>query len=316
MTSEHTYTDGIEISPTELIHARPRPGVTGFAPGGRVTTHMFGANRSIFHGRGMEYAESRLYQPGDEIKTIDWRLTARTDAVYTKLYHEERERPVFILLDLRRMMQFGTRKRFKSHLSAEIAAMLAWVGYDGGDRVGGFVLTPAGLLEFPASRTRKGILHFLHAISQGTRIYGAEDAAEVPLHTALRKMRLVCRPGTLAFVISDFADLADEAEAALLRLSRRAHVTLIFTHDPLDARLPVRGGRLSDGNDVLDLHAMTAAELDRHAATFAVRQTTLEKIARKRGMALVHMRTADDPLTVLQPRHCPPAAEHASRGAA
>ena len=136
MSEMPSFAPGIEISPAELILARPDRAITGFAPGGRVSTHMWGANRSVFHGRGMEYAESRAYQPGDDIRTIDWRLTARSNEVHTKLFHEERERPVYLLLDLRAMMQFGTKNRFKAHLAAEIAAMLAWVGIDGGDRVG------------------------------------------------------------------------------------------------------------------------------------------------------------------------------------
>lgn len=315
MSSDQMFVEGIEISPSALINARPGRAVTGFAPGGRVTTHVLGANRSIFHGRGMEYADSRMYQPGDELKTIDWRLTARSSDVYTKLYHEERERPVFILLDLRRMMRFGTRKRFKSHLAAEIAAMLAWVGFDGGDRVGGFVLTTGSSLEFPAARTRKSILHFLQAVSNGTRVATADDTREVPLHTALHKLRLVCRPGTLAFVISGFSDYRDETETELLRLSGRAHLTLIFTHDPLDARLPPRGGGLSDGHNVVDIHAMTGARLDQHAAAFAARQASLQWIARKCGMAFLRVQTPDDPKMVLHPGRIGRSARRALRDA-
>ena len=302
MSATPPFAPGIEIAPSDLIRARPDRAITGFAPGGRVSTHMWGANRSVFYGRGMEYAESRAYQPGDEIRSIDWRLTARTDTVHTKLFHEERERPVYLLLDLRAMMQFGTKARFKAHLAAEIAAMLAWVGLDGGDRVGGFILTRAGLLEFPAARTRRAMLAFLHAASEATRL-DQPIGDEVPLHSALRKLRHVCRPGTLAFVISDFADHDPMAEQELRRLSHRAHVTVIFVHDPLDAHLPPRGGRLSDGASVLAIDAMSRADLAAHARAFADRQAALQTLTRKTGMVFHSISTPDEPRTLLRPQH-------------
>jgi uncharacterized protein (DUF58 family) len=311
---QHSYIEGIEISPAALIHARPARAVTGFAPGGRVSTHMWGANRSVFQGRGMEYAESRAYQPGDDLKTIDWRLTARAGEVHTKMFHEERERPVYILLDLRAMMQFGTRKRFKSHLAAELAAMLAWVGHDGGDRVGGFILTRAGLLEFPAVRTRVAMLGFLHAASAATRL-GAPIGEEVSLQTALRKMRDICRPGTLAFVISDFDDDPKAVETELQRLARRAHVTLLVVQDAMDATLPRRGGRFSDGASLLAVDQLGAGARAAHAKVFAERRRMLEQVARKHGMALLRVMTSDDPKVILRPRHLPHGGANVRRAA-
>ncbi|MFZ1725553.1 MAG: DUF58 domain-containing protein [Albidovulum sp.] len=301
MIAPKNYAQGIEISPADLIRTRPDRAITGFAPGGRVSTHMWGANRSVFHGRGMEYAESRAYQPGDDLRTIDWRLTARSNEVHTKLFHEERERPVYLLLDMRGMMQFGTKVRFKSHLAAEIATMLAWVGLDGGDRIGGFILTRAGLLEFPAARTRIAMLAFLHAASEATQI-DQPLGEEVLLSIALRKLRHICRPGTLAFVISDFADHGPRMETELRRLSHRAHVTMIFVHDPLDARLPPRGGRLSDGAAVLAISQMGRADLDCHAQAFTDRQLALETLARKAGMVWHSITTSEDPKALLRPQ--------------
>ncbi len=157
---------GIVATLPELVRVRPQRGLTGFAPSGRVATHQWGANRSVYRGRGMEFAESRLYQPGDDVKSIDWRVTARTGQTHTKLFQEERERPIVILTDMRAMMQFGTRNRFKSNLAAEVAAMMAWTGHDGGDRVGGLVMTRDGLRDFPAARTRRSVLGLLEALSE------------------------------------------------------------------------------------------------------------------------------------------------------
>ncbi len=295
------YAKGIEAAPAALIRARPDRAVTGFAPGGRVSTHLWGANRSTFRGRGMEYAESRAYQPGDEPRAIDWRLTARSDTTYTKLYHEERERPVFLLIDLRGAMQFGTRTRFKAHLAAEIAAMLAWTAHDGGDRIGATILTRDGLVEIAPSRSRAALLGLLKRLSDGTLI-SAPEGEEPAMAPALKRLTRVCRPGSLVFVISDFSDMDAAEERELRRLSRRGHVTCIDIYDRMEAALPARGGKLSDGNAALSVSGLSATERERHAKTFAARRDRLSALCARLGMACHILSTEDAAKSVLLPR--------------
>jgi uncharacterized protein (DUF58 family) len=303
-----TRTDSLESGPgivapvSELIRTRPDIGTTGFAPSGKVSTHQFGTNRSVFSGRGMEFDESRIYQPGDDVKTIDWRVTARTGEVHTKLFREERERPVFVLLDCRHMMHFGTRVRFKSVLAAHIAAMLCWVGVDGGDRVGGFVLGQRGLRDFPATRNRTGMLAFMHAMSEATRTVEPDPSMEPSLSQAVRRMRHVCRPGTLAFIISDYSDLDDIAQGEIKRLSVHAHVTNILIYDQLDEALPYRGDyRISDGESVACLGQLGSKQRNEYASAFAERREQIESMSRKRAMAFHAMSTDVAPSTVLHP---------------
>lgn len=291
---------GIIATLPELLRARPPRGQTGFAPGGRVSTHQWGANASIFRGRGMEFAEARAYQPGDDVRSIDWRVTARTGKAHTKLFQEERERPVHILIDLRAMMQYGTRVRFKSHMAAEVAAMLAWVGHDGGDRVGGLILSRSGVLDFRAARTRRSVLRFLEAISEETRPQH-EIGHEVMLAAGLRRLRGVCRPGALAFVISDFNDFDDLTAQELRRLSHRSHVTAIEITDPLDEVLPSNGGLISDGTTGLPIASMGRDVLRDYSAEFTKRHERLENICRSSGLALHHLHPGDDPARILFP---------------
>ena len=304
---------GVVASVHELVRTRPDRAMTGFAPGGKVSTHQFGTSHSIFRGRGMEFDESRAYQPGDDNRSIDWRVTAKTGKVHTKLFREERERPVFVLVDCRSMMQFGSRVRFKSVLAAHIASMLCWVGIDGGDRVGGFLLTPQAMKSFPASRSRTSMLTFLHAISAATRMQaahgsaselssGAATAPEPSLAQALRRLRKVCRPGSLAFVITDYSDLDNAAETELKRLGLHAHVSNLLIHDPLDALLPARGDyRISDGDGVLSLNQLNQAERSAHERAFEERKDRIAKLSRQRSMAFLPVSTADDPESVLHP---------------
>lgn len=309
---------GITSSLNELILTRPAKNVTGFAPSGKVATHMWGSNQSLYHGRGMEYAESRLYQHGDDVKNIDWRVTARTGKTYTKLFQEERERPVFILADLRAHMFFGTRVRFKSYLATELAAKLAWVGHDGGDRVGGQILTQSGIQDIKPVRTRRGMLHFLDSlvdanaalISASVRLSGNKRIAKSndTLATSIQRLTKVCRAGSLVFIISDFNDDADTqgSEQSLLhqslrRLSKHAHVTLIQVTDPLDQHLPANGGRLSDGQAVLAMQQLSKNQLNQYAQQFTLRQQALEKLCSQHQMVFHHLRTDEPASQIFQP---------------
>ncbi|TYC69186.1 DUF58 domain-containing protein [Stappia sp. BW2] len=291
---------GIVATLPELVRVRPQRGLTGFAPSGRVATHQWGANRSVFRGRGMEFAESRIYQPGDDVKSIDWRVTARTGQAHTKLFQEERERPIVILTDMRAMMQFGTRNRFKANLAAEVAAMMAWTGHDGGDRVGGLVMTREGLRDFRASRTRRSVLGYLEALAEETRPE-RPLGTEVTLAHALRRLRHRNRPGTLAFVISDFSDFGDDAETELRHLAVNAHVTNIQISDPFDAALPPRGGRITDGEHALAISALGGRKLEHYAQQFEARRERLELVSRHHGMVCHFLQTPDDPSWILHP---------------
>ena len=300
--ADNTSKHGLEASFAELVRSRQVGTATGFAPSGRVKTHQMGANLSVFHGRGMEFDESRPYQPGDDVRTIDWRLTARTGAMHTKLFHEERERPVQLLVDLRPNMQFGTRKQFKSVLAANIAAKLAWTAIDGGDRVGGLLLAPSGVKTHQARRSQALMLTFLKTIAQATQLEQTEPT-DLSLSNAVDRLRRICRPGTLVFIISDFADLDERTARSIRRLSLHTHVTNIQVYDPLEESLPIQGDcRLSDGKQVLALDSLGANAQQEHHDRFAQRMQDLQTLSRRRGMAYHAVTTAEDADAVLWPR--------------
>jgi uncharacterized protein (DUF58 family) len=301
--TDNAYNDGLVAPFAALVRSRPDRRTTGFAPGGKVRTHQSGTNRSVFRGRGMEFDESRIYQPGDDARSIDWRVTARTGKMHTKLFHEERERPVLILADLRASMHFGTRIQFKSVLAATIAAELAWVGVDGGDRVGGFILLPNGVRSFPATRNTSAMLRLLKALSEGTKPEDEQDgeAVELPLHTVVDRLRQVSRPGTLVFIISDFADFDERTERAIKRLSLHAHVTNVLVYDQLDTMLPHGNQRISDGEHVTLLAALGRTSIEKHAQMFRDRRERLERICRQRGMSFLAIPTTAPARDVLVP---------------
>lgn len=321
---------GVTSSLTELIQIRPAKNATGFVASSKVSTHQWGGSQSLYHGRGMTYAESRLYQHGDDVKNMDWRVTARTGKAYTKLYQEERERPVFILVDLRPHMFFGTRVRFKSHMAVEIAATLAWLGHDAGDRIGGQIITAQGVENLKPTRTRRGVLHFLASLTnsmQPQTSYNQPNQASPAnsanldkppkLSASIQQLSKFCHSGSLVFVISDFStgfgnavngnvvnrsrDVNAEANTltdvnpslaqSLTSLSAHVHTTLIQVTDPLEHYLPANGGRLSDGQAVIDMHQLGKQALQRHAQGFSNRQQQLQKFCAKKHMQFHHLQT-------------------------
>ena len=131
-----------------------------------IKARLSGNYLSAFKGRGMEFDEARPYQPGDDIRSIDWRVTARTGKTHTKLYREERERPVLLWVDYRRSMFFGTQNYFKSVLAAKTAALLAWSAAQHGDRLGGLIFSENIHQELRPQRGKAGTLHFIKKLCE------------------------------------------------------------------------------------------------------------------------------------------------------
>lgn len=295
---------GLVAQLDELIAANPGGTAGGFDPRRRVRTRQLGGYRSVFRGRGMEFDEVRTYQPGDDIRTIDWRVTARTGRAHTKLFQEERERPVLILADARTAMRFGTRDAFKSVLAARAAALLTWTCVAEGDRVGGVVLTPYAITTHRPERSSTGVLHFLKALADGTADgFGAAPPEEEPSFAdALLRLRAAARPGTLVFLISDFRDFDAAASGELRRLALQCQVTNLFVFDRIEAALPERGALpISDGAGVAVLDADEAEVRAAYARRFAARRDAVALLSRQRGMAFLPLETGCDLKALLHP---------------
>lgn len=283
---------GVTATAAELARLRPITAQATFTPRGRVHSASSGGYESAFRGRGLEFDESRAYQPGDDVRAIDWRVSARTGRVHTKLFHEERERPVLILLDERPAMHFGTRDAFKSVQAARAAATLAWAAHDSGDRVGGILLTGAGPIEIPPRRSEARLLHLLRLIGDTTAAHHGKGS--VSLADALARLARVSRSGTLALVLSDFHDLDDETERQLGRLALHADTGVVFVYDALEEIAPrARGLRVSDGEQVLRLATADPGLRNAWHARFAARRTRLENFCRRYGIAFLALRTGE-----------------------
>ena len=262
---------------------------------------------SPFKGRGMEFDETRLYQPGDDIRSIDWRVTARTGKTHTKVFREERERPVFISVDDRLTMQFATRGVFKSVLAAKLAGLLAWAAEYHGDRIGGQIFSELECRELKPQNGRHAVLRFLSAIVGKTNLtssvneLGTTALPKITLEQVLARLAQHARPGSLVYVISDFRGINEQTETYLAKLAQHCEVVLIFIYDPLESSLPTKG-RYRFTNNERDVVIDTSDEqrLKNFQQLFTLRLHRIESLAKKRGLTFIKCSTSEDPLQCLK----------------
>lgn len=256
---------------------------------------------SPFRGRGMEYDESRPYQSGDDVRSLDWRVMARTGKPHTKVFREERERPVFCLVDYRTRMFFGTRGVFKHVLAAELASLAAWRAVLNGDRVGGVIFSDTVHHELKPERGRSATLHLLRQleIAQDWEAKSGKQAAGI--NAALARLRRLARPGSMLMLFSDFHGLDAGGEAHLSYLARHNALLLFYIHDPIEARLPPPGRYHMVSGDqswVIDTsdRNFTRAHQEQHQAL----RNRLQEMCRRNRCSFVVCATNDSPQKLMQ----------------
>ena len=290
-----TGLSGVEASVDDLIGLRFRAQRLDLGIARRARQSMTGGHGSRFRGRGMEFAESRIYQPGDDVRSIDWRVTARTGRPHTKLFQEERERPVILLVDLGASMFFGTRTAYKSVLAAETAALIAWATMRGGDRVGALVAGRSAHTELKPVSGRHGVLRVLRALAALGRPVSEDGDQQIRLSDSLLRARHVARPGSLLVVISDFYGLDEDAAGHLSRMRQHNDMLACWIHDSLEREPPPPGRYgVSDGWQTATLDTVSRRARARYAASFGAQFERLRTTLGRLAVPLLPIATGDD----------------------
>ena len=203
----------------------------------RLVTDSFGGEyHSVFKGRGMEFDEVRPYMPGDEIRTIDWNVTARTGEPHVKRYVEERELTVMLVVDASQSGEFGTEERFKRELSAELTAVLAFSATTNNDKVGLLVFTDQVELFIPP---RKGRQHVLRIVRELLAFEPKGKGTDI--RVALDTINRVLKRRGIIFLVSDFLDDLENFRSQLGVTNKRHDVIAIDLHDPLEDEIAAVG---------------------------------------------------------------------------
>lgn len=309
---------GVMVSLAELLEMRHRLGeVQLFSRPGRRSP-LIGLHHSKLRGRGVDFDQVRVYQAGDDVRNIDWRVTARTREPHTKLFHEERERPVFLLVEQSPRLFFGSGLCFKSVLAAQTAALFGWAALAHNDRIGGLVFTGSQCSEIRPRRSKQSLLQLLGRLVRANQALGAplaEEAGGEGLGQALRRAREVLRPGSLVLVICDERALGDVAEQQLALLARHCDLILLPLSDPLDHALPAAGLlRFADAHARLELDTSDIELRQTWRERAAARVLRWQRLAQKLGVLLLPLSTQRE--LVEQLRELVEPQQHAAPGAA
>lgn len=263
-----------------------------------VAAARSGEFRSRFRGRGMDFDEARVYQPGDDVRSIDWRVTARSGVPHTKIFREERERPVLFLADLGHSMRFATRRAFKSIVAAEACAFLAWAAVARGDRVGGVLVDGDHHLELKPRGRDAGALRLIQALvdmhehpERTHRVDGGPDALE--------RLARISRPSSLVIVISDGWGLSELARWSA-RVLRHSELLFIHVYDWVEASAPPPGRYwIGDQQQRLLLDTYTSAQVEYFEQAFREHRQALESTVTRFGGRYLALATDADLPSVL-----------------
>jgi uncharacterized protein (DUF58 family) len=231
---------------------------------------LAGQRASKLRGRGLDFEELRAYVPGDDVRSIDWRVTARARRPFLRLYREERDRPVLLVIDQRPTMFFGSRRRMKSVAAAELAALLAWRTLAQGDRVGALVFGGQETWTLRPERNERSVQRLCETLVTSTnQLLEPTKAQPRDVATVLQSATRLAQHDALVVVISDFRDMSAEAHQSLERLRRHNDLILVWIHDELERRLPDVGlARVSDGFHERNLPSFDPAVRQGFAAAF------------------------------------------------
>ncbi len=286
----------VRVSSEELIRLRLQASELRLDRRQPARSVIAGAHSSRFRGRGMDYLESRGYQPGDDIRNMDWRVTARSGHAHVKVYQEERERPVVVMVDLGAGMFFATQGVFKSVIAARAAALIGWATVRNGDRIGALLFN-GGHHELKPLGGQRGVLRLIREL-----IPAIDPANRIPAHTnsnhlneALLRLRRVARPGSLVFILSDFYAIDTDTQRHLQQLRRHNDVIACQIVDALEIAPPPSGRyAVSDGTHAGMLDTRTRARRMAWENYFSEHHRAVRELMTKCAVPLLRITTSDD----------------------
>ncbi|MFG1297098.1 DUF58 domain-containing protein [Xanthobacter variabilis] len=299
-----TAVEGVYVDLQELIALEQRGRRVSFLPRQPVHSLLAGRYASRMRGRGLNFEEIRDYRPGDDVRSIDWKVTARLRKPHVRVFNEERDRQGLLVIDQRLSMFFGSRLAMKSVTAAQAGAICAWRILAAGDRIGGLVFNDTDMEEVRPERARHTVLHLLSQIVARNQMLGVgRGIVSHPdmLNRALDRVRRLAPHDATVIVISDF-DGADEATHDIIAdLSRHNSVIALLVHDPLQSELPA-SARMT----VTDGELQIVLEVGRESVRKNIREVTEARLrsvfawTRELGVPVLPLSAAEETARQIQ----------------
>ena len=253
----------------------------------------FGEHKSPFKTKGLDFQEVRVYQPGDDIRLIDWKITAKHNKPYTKLYTDEKELQVFIIADMRSHMQFATKGVFKSVLSAKSAAFIAFLAENKNDKIGFCIIQDDKIECALPQMGKETVLSFVDGLDRAG-ILSVGKKGEMTLLQGLNKSEKLIRRGAMVFVISDFVDFNEACETVIKRISKKATCSLVHLYDEIEKNFPKGVFPVTDGNNVLFVDSKEALFQTKYEQSYETLVDALRQMAQNERVGYLSLSTKED----------------------
>lgn len=292
----HKSSSNVYADLDELMRLRFKASGFSFLPRQPVHSVLSGRHASRLRGRGLNFEELRNYLPGDDTRNIDWKVTARTREPHVRVYTEEKDRTVWLLVDQRVSMYFGSRWKLKSVMAAEAAAIACWRVLAQGDRVGAVVFNDTRVNVLPPQRSADRVSQILKTVvAMNHDLSAAAEIRPAPgmLNEALRRACSLARHDCLVCLIGDGAGIDDETRRHVTGLTEHNDVLSIFIYDPLEQAMPAAGRLVfSDGLTQVDFNSAERKLREAFADDFRQRMQRMRATSRRHGIPLVPVHTA------------------------
>jgi len=289
------HDDGVYVQLDDLVRLQHKASGFSFLPRQPVHSILSGRHASKLRGRGLNFEELRNYLPGDDTRNIDWKVTARTRTPYVRVYTEEKDRTVWLLIDQRVGMFFGSKERMKSVVAAEVAAISAWRVLSVGDRVGALVFNDSDISVIPPHRSRERVMQILKQVVEKNQALNAAadskpDAGK--LNEVLKQVGILARHDCLVCLITDGDGINTDTRKYISRLSEHNDVLTAFIFDPLERDMPAAGRlRFADGEGQLEADTSDKKLRRAFQSEFEQRLEWMQSASRRFSIPILSLQT-------------------------
>ena len=287
--------DGVYTDLRSLVRLRFSAQGFNYLPRQSVRSLLSGRKRSQLRGRGLDFDELRRYKPGDDIRNMDWRVTNRTGKPHVRVYTEERDRPVIVVVDQRLPMFFGSIKKMKSVVAAEVAAITAWRVLAVGDRIGAILFNDTAIIEAKPTRDERRVIGWLGkltAMNNELHVNAPHKNNPNALAQALNQLERTIGHDYLVVLISDFYGWNDATRVALRRMNHHNDIVCSLIYDPLERDISKADSLIvSDGEFQLRIDSTRQALGQKFEASFKSSLAQVQGELKRHGIPVLPVDT-------------------------
>ena len=286
--------EGIYVTLSELLKFGYMPKNFNIRPNSAVLTKLSGRHQSGMRGRGMDFSEMKQYVQGDDTRNIDWKATRRTGKPYIRVYNEERDRNVWLVVSQMNSMFFGTKERMKSVSAAHTAALFAFKALEMGDRVGAVVYNNEDIKFFKASSSKNSLVQVMTEIERQNNLLNTDNSSKYKdnLAKSLKILTSLAKHDDLVVLIGDGRALNEETAKHITRINVHNDVIGVLVYDPMEEEI-VKSNSLffTDGMETVDIDSSNKQFIQRYKERLSDRKEAFSQLSRKNALPILSIST-------------------------